>query len=308
MRYPRLIMILVCIIGCGFLFANDSVKIVFYNVENLFDTQHDTLKNDSAFLPDGAYHWNHYRYYRKLDHIAQVITNIAGWGNVPIVGLCEVENAHCLQDLCKKLRRLNYNFVHYESYDERGIDVALLYDTTAVKVLSSKALKVDLRGDKTRDILYVQACVNIHDTLHIMVCHLPSQLGGSTASEWKRTAAKQLLQQQVDSILRLSPSAKIVIMGDMNSDPKDDLFAMSNKMLPFVTSNKGTHKYQGIWSCLDQFYVSHSLKNKAQVLIFSPDWLLEEDIKYLDFKPRRNYSGYRYQDGYSDHLPIILTF
>ena len=286
--------------------AQDSLTIISYNVENLFDCQHDTLKNDSSFLPDGMHHWTYYRYQTKLDRIAQVIVNISGWESAEMVGLCEVENERCLRDLCYRLKRFHYKFVHYESADKRGIDVALLYDSTKVKILNSKPLRVDLQGDVTRDILYVEALVGYQDTLHAMVCHLPSKLGGAAATEGKRNAAKQVIQQQVDSILRMQSEAKIVVMGDMNSEVKDDLQGMSNMMIGCEKEGRGTHKYKGIWSCLDQFYLSTTLKNNANVIIFSPEWLLEEDTKYLDYQPKRTYVGYRYHDGYSDHLPIVL--
>ena len=286
--------------------AQDSLTIISYNVENLFDCQHDTLKNDSSFLPDGMHHWTYYRYQTKLDRIAQVIVNISGWESAEMVGLCEVENERCLRDLCYRLKRFHYKFVHYESADERGIDVALLYDSTKVKILDSKPLRVDLQGDVTRDILYVEALVGNQDTLHAMVCHLPSKLGGAAATESKRNAAKQVIQQQVDSILRMQSEAKIVVMGDMNSEVKDDLQGMSNMMIGCEKEGKGTHKYKGIWSCLDQFYLSTTLKNNTNVMIFSPEWLLEEDTKYLDYQPKRTYVGYRYHDGYSDHLPVVL--
>ena len=287
-------------------FAQEPLRIISYNVENLFDCQHDSLKNDSSFLPDGDRHWTYYRYQTKLDRIAQVIVNISGWESAEMVGLCEVENERCLRDLCYRLKRFHYKFVHYESADERGIDVALLYDSTKVKILDSKPLRVDLQGDVTRDILYVEALVGNQDTLYAMVCHLPSQLGGTAATEGKRNAVKQVLKQQVDSILRVQSEAKIVVMGDMNSDARDDLQGMSNMMIGCEKEGKGTHKYKGMWSCLDQFYLSTTLKNNANVIIFSPEWLLEEDTKYLDYQPKRTYVGYRYHDGYSDHLPVVL--
>ena len=283
------------------------MRIVFYNVENLFDTQHDTLKNDSSFLPDGMHHWTYRRYQTKIDRIAQVLVNIGGWESVPLVGLCEVENARCLRHLCYKLRRFHYKYVHYDSPDERGVDVALLYDSTRISILNSQAIPLMLENDRTRDILYVSALYELRDTVHVMLCHLPSQLGGASSSDWKRQHAKSLLQSHIDSILLLQPSANIVLMGDMNTLPQDDLNAMTNLMLPIQKSGLGTHKYQGIWTCLDQFYVSPSLVSRAQTTIFSPPWLMEEDVPYLDLKPRRTYVGYRYNDGYSDHLPIVLT-
>ena len=286
--------------------AQDSLTIISYNVENLFDCQHDTLKNDSSFLPDGMHHWTYYRYQTKLDRIAQVIVNISGWESAALVSLCEVENTRCLRDLCYRLKRFHYKYVHYESDDERGVDVALLYDSTKVKVLKSKPLKVDLNEDRTRDVLYACCLLNKRDTIHTMVCHLPSQLGGGATTHWKRQAAKQVIQQQIDSIYSVQPEATIVVMGDMNSEAKDDLQGMNNLMIGLAKEGKGTHKYHGIWSCLDQFYVSSRLLEKAGARIFAPAWLQEEDTKYLDLQPKRTYVGFRYHNGYSDHLPIVL--
>ena len=286
---------------------NSSLRIVSYNVENLFDTQHDTLKNDSSFLPDGMHHWTYRRYQTKIDRIAQVLVNIGGWESIPLVGLCEVENARCLRQLCYRLRCFHYRYVHYDSPDERGVDVALLYDSTRVSILHSRALSLSLEGDYTRDILYVSALYEQRDTVHVMMCHLPSQLGGAANTDWKRQRAKSLLQSQIDSILLLYPSANIVVMGDMNTPPQDDLTGMTNLMLPIQKAGQGTHKYQGIWTCLDQFYVSAVLIPQSTATIFSPPWLLEEDTKYLDTQPHRTYVGFRYHDGYSDHLPVVLT-
>ena len=306
MKFPRLILMLLFSIECGFLFAQDSLTIISYNLENLFDCEHDTLKNDSSFLPDGMHHWTYHRYHTKLDRIAQVIVNISGWESAALVGLCEVENARCLRDLCYRLRCFHYKYVHYESPDERGVDVALLYDSTKVNILTSRPLPVILSGDQTRDILYVEALIEKKDTLHTMVCHLPSMLGGAAATEWKRQTAKRVIQHQIDSILSVQPNARILVMGDMNGEPTNDLQHLTNLMLSTDRVGQGTHKYRGIWSCIDQFYVSHALTNKARASIFAPNWLLEEDTKYLDTQPKRTYIGFRYHGGYSDHLPIVL--
>lgn len=306
MTFPRLILMMLFSIECGFLLAQEPLTIISYNVENLFDCQHDTLKDDNSFLPDGMHHWTYYRYHTKLDRIAQVVVNISGWESAALVGLCEVENTNCLSDLCYRLKCFNYKYVHYDSDDERGVDVALLYDSIKVNVLNSKPLKVELNGDKTRDVLYACCIIDNRDTIHTMVCHLPSQLGGGVATSWKRSAAKQVIQQQIDSIYSLHPSATIVVMGDMNSEAQDDLLGMRNLMIDLEKEGMGTHKYQGLWFCLDQFYVSSRIFEKATVSIFGPQWLLEEDIKYLDHQPKRTYVGYRYHNGYSDHLPIVL--
>ena len=285
-----------------------QVRIISYNVENLFDCQHDSLKNDSSFLPTGTHHWTYPRYYTKLNRIAQVIVNISGWESTPLVGLCEVENARCLRDLCYRLRCFHYRFIHYDSPDERGIDVALLYDSTKVQILNSRALSIPLVGDYTRDVLYACCLIHQQDTIHTMVCHLPSQLGGSANTEHKRIVAKQVIQHHIDSILYINPQAKIVVMGDMNQTPVNDLDKMNNLMLAFEQEQQGTHKFQGIWTCLDQFYVSHAIYQHATTEIFAPEWILEEDTKYLDVQPKRTYISYRYHDGYSDHLPIVLNF
>ena len=307
MTFPRLILMVLLGVECGFLMAQESLTMISYNVENLFDCQHDTLKNDYSFLPDGDHHWTYHKYQTKLDRIAQVVVNISGWESAALVGLCEVENARCLRDLCYRLKRFHYQYVHYESEDERGIDVALLYDSTKVKVLDSRPLRVDLNEDNTRDILYVKVLLHERDTMYAMVCHLPSRLGGGAATEWKRLKAKQVIQQQIDSILHQQPQANIVVMGDMNSEAKNDLNGMSNQMVALEQVGQGTHKYQGVWSCLDQYYVSKELKDRVSVQIYSTEWLLEEDNKYLDYQPKRTFVGFRYHGGYSDHMPIVLT-
>lgn len=303
----------VCIIGLYLLASQlvlaerSTLRVVSYNVENLFDIQHDSLKNDSSYLPDGLHHWTYHRYTTKLNRIAQVIVNIGGWESIPLVGLCEVENSRCLRDLCYRLRCYNYRYVHYESPDERGVDVALLYDSTQIKILYSQPISLYFPDDYTRDILYVKALYQGCDTIHTMVCHLPSQLGGAAATEYKRDYAKRLIRKQINTILRNQPQANIIVMGDMNTTPIDDMRGMCNMMLDLHHQGQGTHKYQGQWTCLDQFYVSSILRPYSSVSIYSPSWLLEEDSKYLDYQPFRTYVGFRYNDGYSDHLPIVLT-
>ena len=311
------------------------LTVVSYNVENLFHPKHDTVcidsttfieKDDYEWTPDGERRWSYTRYYRKVENIARVLTNIGEWDGVDIVGLQEVENALCLKRLCYTLRPGEYDFVHYESPDPRGIDVALIYKKSRVDTLNSKPLPIpspqgrESREEKlvTRDILYVCVRVDKRDTLHLFVCHLPSQRGGAAESEWKRTAVKEILQRSIDSVYALHPAAKIIVMGDMNSEPKEDLRGVKNKKPtpnPSLkgreqnnTSHIGTHKYQGRWSCLDQFYTSPALDSLSRAEIYNAAWIQEPDEKYLDLKPKRTYNGFRYQkDGFSDHLPIVLT-
>ena len=306
----------------------EDLRVVSYNVENLFHPKHDTVcidsttfieKDDYEWTPEGERRWSYTRYYRKVENIARVLTNIGEWDGVDIVGLQEVENALCLKRLCYTLRPGEYDFVHYESPDPRGIDVALIYKKSRVDTLNSKPLPIpspqgrESREEKlvTRDILYVCVRVDKRDTLHLFVCHLPSQRGGAAESEWKRTAVKEILQRSIDSVYALHPAAKIIVMGDMNSEPKEDLDGLRNRMVVESQKSKveshGTHKYQGRWSCLDQFYTSPALDSLSRAEIYNAAWIQEPDEKYLDLKPKRTYNGFRYQkDRFSDHLPILL--
>ena len=306
----------------------EDLRVVSYNVENLFHPKHDTVcidsttfieKDDYEWTPEGERRWSYTRYYRKVENIARVLTNIGEWDGVDIVGLQEVENALCLKRLCYTLRPGEYDFVHYESPDPRGIDVALIYKKSRVDTLNSKPLPIpspqgrESREEKlvTRDILYVCVRVDKRDTLHLFVCHLPSQRGGAAESEWKRTAVKEILQRSIDSVYALHPADQIIVMGDMNSEPKEDLDGLRNRMVVESQKSKveshGTHKYQGRWSCLDQFYTSPSLDSLSRAEIYNAAWIQEPDEKYLDLKPKRTYNGFRYQkDGFSDHLPILL--
>ena len=277
------------------------IIIVNYNVENLFHPAHDSLKEDIEWTPEGERHWSYTRYYRKEENIARVLTTIGEWDGVDLVGLQEVENALCVKRLCYTLRRNEYDFVHYESPDKRGIDVALIYKKSRVDTLRTRAIRVDIDPETTRDILYVSALIDKRDSLHLFVCHLPSQRGGKAGSEWKRQRAKQVLQTAVDSVFALSPTARIVVMGDMNSA---DLVirGLTDKRM----KGEGTHTFQGSWTFLDHFYVSPAIDSLSQARIYDAPWIQEPDEKYMGLKPKRTYNGFHYQNGYSDHLPIIL--
>lgn len=303
------------------------LQVVSYNVENLFHPKHDSVmidslwveKDDWEWTAEGERRWSYTRYERKIESIARVLTNIGEWDGVDIAGLQEVENAACLRKLCYTLRRGEYDFVHYESPDPRGIDVALIYKKSRIDTLNSKPIRIqntDRFPDRlqTRDILYVCARVDKKDTLHLFVCHLPSQRGGAAETEWKRETVKKVLQGAVDSVLAIEPQAKIIVMGDFNGEPPDGLPVTGDGLRgvsyrePVNGKETGTHKYQGRWSCLDQFYTSPALDSLSTVRIYDAEWVQEPDEKYLGLRPKRTFNGYRYQkDGFSDHLPIVLT-
>lgn len=284
-------------------------RIVSYNVENLFDCTRDSTYDDSEFTAEGMRCWTPARYYTKREHIARTIVNIGGWTGVALVGLCEVENERCVRDLCRQnLRALPYSYVHFDSSDPRGIDVALLYRTDMFRILHACPLRVPTYdGERpTRDILYVSGTMPEGDTLHVYLCHLPSQLGGA-ARVSLRLRTKQVIAAHIDSVSAHAPRARIVVMGDMNSAPRNDLPGMTNLMLSTEQKGIGTYKYQGVWSCIDQFYVSASLADTVQAFVYDAPWLQTTDEPFTGYKPCRTYVGYRYQpEGYSDHLPIVL--
>ena len=318
------LIILMALAGINTISA-EPLRIVSYNVENLFHPKHDSVmidsmwveKDDWEWTTEGERRWSYTRYYRKVENIARVLTNIGEWDGIDIAGLQEVENALCVKRLCRTLRSGEYDFVHYESPDPRGIDVALIYKKARIDTLRTKNLTPTLSTREgeliTRDILYVCAQVDKKDTLHLFVCHLPSQRGGAAETEWKRTAVKKVLQGAVDSVLAIEPQAKIVIMGDFNGKPKEDLRGLRNRMIverqngTEPVESHGTHKYHGRWSCLDQFYTSPALDSLSTVRIYDAEWVQEPDEKYLGLRPKRTFNGFHYQqDGFSDHLPIVL--
>lgn len=303
--------------------AQTRLTVVELNCENLFDTQHDTLKNDYDFLPESSYHWTRYRYWEKLNKIGQELTacglDSAGWSLPDLIGLCEVENDTVLRDLTKRslLRKARYEYVMTDSPDLRGIDVALLYSPMTFGFINSRSFRVEpVAGMKpTRDILYVSGRVLSDDTLHVFVVHAPSRLGGERRSRKFRLCVMERLCQAIDSVRSFSPNAMLLVMGDFNDyvdgPSLEYLYArgLVNVSKDAHGSNgaRGTYRYHGKWGSLDQIVVSPSLAHKvAECRIGDAPFLLEDDTKYGGVKPFRFFLGPRYIGGYSDHLPLIL--
>lgn len=298
MRHIQIIVFALTFLG-GMCYAQKNIKVMSYNVENFFYPETDSLNPDREFTPDGARHWTMARFYHKAEQIARVIA-IAQ--HPDIVCLNEIEDEHCLKALCNKMPHYPYKFIHFDSPDKRGIDVAILFDSTLFQLRQAHNYRVYIPETSTRDILYAQL-----NNLHLIACHLPSQLGGAKASQFKRDSAKHLIAHIVDSILRIDSLAQIIVCGDMNMSPKEDLPPLRNMMLTMTKKGLGTHKYRNQWTCLDQFYVSDALNDYSSAEIFSAVWLQEEDVKYLGLKPKRTFNGFRYsRSGFSDHLPILL--
>ena len=293
--------------------AQGSFRVMFWNVENLFDTQDDPQKNDNEFLPHANRHWTFPRYRDKLTKVAKTIVS-AGEECVPdLVGLCEVENDSCLHDLTRRspLREADYRYVMTDSPDRRGIDVALLYQRSTFRLLHYQSIRVPhdvAKRDATRDILHVAGKLQSGDTLDVMVCHLPSRSGGKARSESYRLFVADLIGRTADSLVQVRQHPYLVIMGDFNDYPTDrptDRLTHTKAGLRNLMKGMsgGTYRYRGEWGILDQFFVSPQVQVK-NVQIFRFPFLLEEDEKYGGEKPFRTYQGMRYQGGYSDHLPI----
>lgn len=328
--------IIVCMYGVAQ--PLDTVhRIMFYNVENLFHPSDDSLTADEDFTPTGSYHWTYKKYYRKISMIGKVIL-AAGMGDPPwLVGLAEIENERVLKDLCynSPLRKFGYRYVHYDSPDRRGVDVALLYRDSCVRILRSRKIPVVFSFDtfaRNRDVLYAVVQFPSGDSLHLFVNHWTSRYGGYAATVPKRNVYATVVRRHVDSLMVRDHHAKILITGDFNDYatdesmtdhlrarefvrrlPRDTLY---NLMLPLARQSlRGSHKHEDFWGCLDQFIVSDAwLTDTAGVRqvggaeIFDADFLLVDDEKYGGKKNFRTFLGPRYIGGFADHLPVYVMF
>ena len=306
-----------------------------YNVENFFDTRHDTLKNDKEFLPGTVRNWTLNRFWTKLNHISKVIASVADDQLPDVIMLCEVENDSCMHYLTRRspLRVAGYDYLLTCSDDERGIDIALLYQKATFKPLYHREINVmseSIGRRPTRNILHVTGLVQTGDTLDLFLCHMPSRSSGKKATEPYRMHTAGVLRGQVDSVMQVRSVPRIIITGDFNDHPEDRSLQQVLKageavgeMLPCTLYNlmigkkPGTYKFQGQWETIDQLIVNgnllrqmdgHLYTQPAWVQIHQPSFLLEEDSKYGGKKPFRTFNGMRYQGGYSDHLPVCADF
>lgn len=309
----------------------EGLRACFYNVENLFDTQDDSLTLDEEFTPESDKNWTPSRYWDKQRNLAKTLLAV-GYEQPPaIIGLCEVENRWVLEDLTQQdlMQVHNYRIVHFESTDRRGIDVGLLLQRDQVELLSASFIRLVREEDpewRTRDILYAKVrTTQWSDTLHLFVNHWPSRRGGEEASRPLRVLAAQALKLRVDSVLAHRPNQGVVIMGDLNDGVGDASLVQGLKAAPTYSDTAvlvdgmaaldhdwGTHKYKGEWAYLDHFVLSANLlggKSRSRagdVEIFKAQFLLKPDDRYTGFYPLRTYSGPRYLGGFSDHLPIYV--
>ncbi len=306
----------------------EPMLLMFYNVENLFDIYDDPDTNDDEFLPGSPRRWNLRKYRAKINSIYKVISASGGWSPPGIVALCEIENRRVLEDLVygTNLSKFNYEIIHEDSPDPRGIDVCLIYRKEIVDVIFWEYLIPDGYAPgsfSSRSVLYAK-CIAGGDSIHLFVNHWPSRRGGVLAGEGLRRSIARMLRDKIDSLTLSDAQSKIIITGDFNAAPDDnvvreisDPYASGLSMVNLsvgIGKGQGTYRYRGTWEAIDQFIVSQSLLDSRSGIytsgeylrIFSPDFLLRKDPVYPGMSPYSAWRGYKFQGGFSDHLPVLL--
>ena len=306
-------------------------SVAFYNMDNLFDTIHDEVKNDYEYLPNGANQWNTMKYKAKLKNMSEILSKLAT-DKLPmgpaIIGVSEIENNRVLEDLLKQpaLADRGYKYIHYEGEDQRGVDCAFFYNPELFELDHSKLLPYIYINDtihKTRGFLIASGKM-AGEKMHFIVNHWPSRGAASPARE----RAGEQVRAIKDSLLKEDPEAKIVIMGDMNDDPMDKSMAVSlgakrklNEVGPTDLYNPwwdtlkkgyGTLMYQGKWNLFDQIVFNGNLLGSDRSTlkyfkheIFNKDFMFQKEGKYKGY-PKRTQAGGVWLNGYSDHLPTII--
>ncbi len=307
----------------------------FYNIENLFDTINTPGVKDEEFIPQGEKQWNSTKYYHKLKNNARVISEMGKEitpEGIAVLGLCEIENRSVLEDLVREesIRGKNYAIVHHDGPDLRGVDVALLYQPKYFKLSSSKSYPVLLANDTsyhTRDQLLVSGDL-LGERIHFIVCHWPSRRGGETKSAPLRMNAARVSMHIIDSLRAADPSAKIILMGDLNDDPKNKSITKGlgaggklNKLKEGQLFNAadesyrkgiGTLAWRDSWNLFDQMIMTPALVDATATYpdfrfykfkVFNKTYLTQAEGSFKGY-PYRTYVGSEFKGGYSDHFPV----
>lgn len=322
-------------------FAQKPYKVVFYNLENLFDTINDPNKNDEEYLPEGERKWTTYRYNQKLHNMERVLFDVALQDkNFPaVIGVSEIENRLVLEDLLAqpKLAKANYRIVHFDSPDRRGVDCAFFYRPSQFQLEGSEAHRISFPGRPnflTRDLVAMWGKIE-GEPFYFIVSHWPSRLGGKERSQYSRDFVAAKCKHICDSVRTVNPNTKVVIMGDFNDDATDasvvevlgakgnikkleanDMFNPFNAMLK---AGYGTLAYRDSWNLFDNIVVSENLatgstgalkiqkKEGAKFYgnIFTAPYMIQKEGQYKNY-PLRSFVGSNFQNGYSDHFPVYI--
>ncbi len=315
--------------------------VAFYNVENLFDTINHPFTFDDDRTPTGKDVWTQEKYADKLKKLSFVISEIGKdqGGILPaIIGVCEIENRMVLEDLVNQplLRDHNYDIIHYDSPDRRGIDVGLIYQKSIFTPSNSNSHRLLIyeaddpaKRVYTRDQLVVSGLFE-GEQMHFIVNHWPSRSGGEARSSYKRESAARLNKKIIDSLYQIDPYSKIITMGDFNDDPtnksikkilgtrKDknqtSIGELYNPMENMLKKGLGTLAYRDGWNLFDQIILSHGFVGNDystyqffRAGIFNPDYLLTPSGQFKGY-PYRSYDYGGYTGGYSDHFPVYVHF
>ncbi|WP_353777472.1 endonuclease/exonuclease/phosphatase family protein [Winogradskyella sp. 3972H.M.0a.05] len=307
---------------------DEKLTVAFYNLENLFDTIDDKHTNDNDFLPTSRKRWTQKRYDRKLYKLGTAISKIGHLqtDKLPvIVGLAEVENRQVIEDLLatKDLEGTNYGIVHYDSADERGIDVGLIYNEDYFSVESSETFSVYLEDDDgsrdyTRDILLVSGQL-LNEKVHVIVNHWSSRRDGKDETSHKRMAAAKEVVEAIVQLRNSEEDPKIIVMGDFNDNPDNEsikyLVTNGNLFNPMDTVwsyDKGSQNHDFKWNLFDQILVSANFLNAdveqlrfSEADVFNEKFLTQYKGKYKG-QPFRTFVGKKYKGGYSDHFPVYI--
>jgi hypothetical protein len=313
----------------------------FYNLENLFDTIDDPGWGDDDFTPNGTNHYSAAIYLDKIKHLEEVLSQIGtdiSPDGLAFWGTAEIEKASVVQDLVNlpKLKNRNYQIVHYNGGDPRGIDCGLVYNPKYFSVLYSKSIPINLKeapgvteGKPTRDVLWVKGVLNKIDTINIFVGHWPSRRGGEELTKPMRNYVAMKIKHITDSLMIENINSKILVMGDLNDNPTDEslvkyLGCVANKekckaggffnpWVDFYKKGLGTLAHNDAWGLFDQIIVSSGWLNKNQAgffyqksNIFMKDFMVQKTGKYKGY-PKRTWDWAIYNGGYSDHFPTYIT-
>lgn len=307
---------------------SENFTIAFYNIENLFDVKNDPSTYDDDFTPTSIKRWTPKRYQKKLLKLGTVISQIGeenSEASPAIIGLAEVENKKVLSDLVnsKNLIEQQYSYIHYDSKDERGIDVALLYKSDLFEVTHSETFSVYFEKesglqDYTRDILLVKGKLN-NENINIIVNHWSSRREGTKETEFKRIEAAKVVNSIIKELKTKDIDTKIIVMGDFNDNPNCNSLLLLEKESslynPFKTvwsRDNGSLNHHFQWHLFDQILFSTNFLdtsnsklvfNDAQV--FNSKFLTQYTGKYKG-QPFRTYSGKKYKGGFSDHFPVFI--
>lgn len=265
------ILILLLLLFVQPLFSQKSVRVAFWNVENLFDTINP---------PNIRYTtWTGEKYIEKTSNLKRVITDL----NPAIMGLCEVENSEVIEDILPD----GFRYIHYDSPDPRAIDVAMIYDPRIVELISSEPIRAHIKR-RTRDIL--RADFNIHGNQYtIFVVHLPSKRGNDPQAQIDR----QVINRQIDSLITTQP--QVIVCGDFNQNRNRNLLPnLYNTSAQSYAEGRGSYAYRDTWQMYDQIFVSNSLR--TEVLIHTKGLI----------QPFGRFKGYPYRGKFSDHLPVFI--